>query len=147
MLVTLCALTLALHHPPAAASRPCETASFCNRRQALLSSSAAVALLLRPAQATAAEALAKRVDTQNGYSLSYPEDWSDASKPVRTHLHELLLSSPRGGGVKLGVTIDPVTIDSLEAFGNLDQVSAPLAAARLERARDRPLILTARHLR
>ena len=35
---------------------------------------------------------------------------------MRTHLHELLLSSPQGKGVKLGVTVDPVKIDSLEAF-------------------------------
>jgi hypothetical protein len=110
--------------PATRASPPATT----YRRRALLHSAGGVgALLLLPRRSAAAAALSERVDSQFGYRLAYPDDWSDASKPVRTHLHELLLSSPQGRGVKLGVTVDPVKIDSLEAFGNLDQARAPRA--------------------
>ena len=83
-----------------------------------------------PARAHAAE----RVDDQFSYRLAYPDDWKDGSKPVKTHLHELLLSSPTGRGVKLGVTVDPVKIDSLEAFGTLEQTTERVLG--VERGRD-----------
>jgi hypothetical protein len=83
---------------------------------------------------TAADALTDRADAQFAYRVSYPDDWTDASKPVRTHLHELLLSSPQGSGVKLGITVDPVKIESLEAFGTLDEVTARVLA--VEEGRD-----------
>lgn len=79
--------------------------------------------LLVPSAVSAA-ALTERVDEQFGYRISYPSEWTDAGKPVKTHLHEILLSgASTGKGVKLGVTIDPVKIDSLEAFGDLEQVT------------------------
>jgi hypothetical protein len=67
--------------------------------------------------------LFERKDTQNAYQLSYPTDWSESGKPVKTHLHELLLAGPGAGRQKLGVTIDPVKIDSLEQFGSLAQTT------------------------
>ena len=47
---------------------------------------------------------------------------SPTSKPVKTHLSETLLKSPTKG-VQLGVSIDPVKIDSLEQFGTLATVT------------------------
>jgi hypothetical protein len=75
--------------------------------------------------------LAELADKEFGYRLEYPADWKAAGKPVKTHLHEALLSSP--GGLKLGVTIDPVVIDSLEAFGTLDQVTERVLAVETTR--------------
>ena len=94
-------------------------APVISRRAALLSIGSAAALLApsRPASATELK------DAEFSYRLEYPPDWSEAGKPVKTHLHEVLLSAPSGPAkMKLGVTVDPVKIDSLEAFGNLDQV-------------------------
>ena len=101
-------------------------ATLLPRRQALLHAlGGGAGLLLSPSFASAASGLAERVDSEFAYRVAYPSDWSDAPKPVRTHLHELLLSAPSSEArMKLGVTVDPVKIDSLEAFGNLDQVSA-----------------------
>ena len=126
-------VALAMVHAPAPPawtprSRPAglPLATLLPRRQALLHAlgGGAGLLLSLPASSFASE-LAERVDAEYAYRLAYPSDWSDASKPVRTHLHELLLSAPAGEArMKLGVTVDPVKIDSLEAFGNLDQARA-----------------------
>ena len=67
--------------------------------------------------------LFERKDTQNAYQLSYPTDWAESGKPVKTHLHELLVAGSGPGRSKLGVTIDPVKIDSLEQFGSLAQTT------------------------
>ena len=115
---------------PAAASSP----PLLHRRQAL--AIAVQAGLLLPATAAMAESapLKDLKDAQFAYSISYPDDWKDGSKPVKTHQHELLLSSMTQKGVKLGVTVDPVKIDSLEAFGSLDQTTERVLG--VERTRD-----------
>ena len=93
--------------------------TIISRRSALLSLGTAAALVA-PARPAAASELR---DAEFAYRLTYPDDWSEAGKPVKTHLHEVLLSAPSGPAkMKLGVTVDPVKIDSLEAFGNLEQV-------------------------
>jgi len=104
-------------------------------RRPLLSLGAAATLFSSlPAMAEAA-ALTELVDWDYGYRLSHPSDWSEGGKPVKTHMHERLLSGTRpGAGIKLGVTVDPVKIDSLEAFGTLDQVTERVLG--VEKGRD-----------
>ena len=61
-------------------------------------------------------------DEKFAYRLTYPAGWTPASKPVKTHLSELLIKSPVKG-VSLGVSIDPVKIETLEQFGTAEQAS------------------------
>ena len=124
-LVPLFALALRLPPPPTPhqdVSLTSPSAAAFSRRHALsLGAAAAAATTLAP---PAYAAVIERVDDQFAYRVSFPTDWADAPKPVRTHLHELLLSSPTGyKGGKLGITVDPVKINSLEEFGNLDEVT------------------------
>ena len=66
---------------------------------------------------------AELADAALGFRLAYPADWSAAPKPVKTHQYEALLEAPAPRGVKLGLTVDPVKIDSLEQFGTLATVT------------------------
>ena len=88
------------------------------RRSFLTLAAIAVASPTAPALAS----IANLRDEQFGYSLSYPDDWVPAPKPVKTHLSESLLQSPIRG-VSLGVTVDPVKINSLTQFGTAEQAS------------------------
>jgi len=67
-----------------------------------------------------------------GYSLTFPNDWKAGNKPVRTHLDEINIKG--SGGSELGVSVDPVKIDSLEAFGTAKEVAKKVLGA--EKARD-----------
>jgi hypothetical protein len=90
-------------------------------RRGLLALAAAAVAPLPTAPALASTANLQ--DTQYGFTLSYPDDWVAAPKPVKTHLSESLLQSPIKG-VSLGVTVDPVRISSLRQFGTAEQVCA-----------------------
>ena len=104
-----------------------------SRRTVLLRLFGVAALLAQPDSAPAA-ALAELQDAQYMYRIAYPQEWKAAPKPVKTHMHETLLASPGGRGVKVGVTVDPVKIASLEEFGTLPQVTERVLA--VERKRD-----------
>ena len=93
------------------------------RRSFLTLAAIAVASPTAPALAS----IASLRDQQFGYTLSYPDDWVPAPKPVKTHLSESLLQSPIRG-VSLGVTVDPVKISSLTQFGTAEQASQSLTA-------------------
>mmetsp|Transcript_48550 Transcript_48550/g.105255 ORF Transcript_48550/g.105255 Transcript_48550/m.105255 type:complete len:218 (-) Transcript_48550:94-747(-) len=80
-----------------------------------------------------ASQLAELDDPAFGYRLSYPSGWESKPKPVKTHAAEAILQSPRRG-VSLGVTVDPVKIDSLEQFGTPEQVADRVLA--VEETRD-----------
>ena len=122
---TILAVLSVLQRPPVATR-------WMERRQLMTASFALAGL---PAARTAsATDFAELSDAQYAYHLSYPADWKEAPKPVKTHMHESLLSSTSGKGLKLGITVDPVKIDSLEAFGTLDQVTERVLA--VEAARD-----------
>ena len=100
---------------PRAGSTPVQDALLA-RRSFLTLAAIAVASPTAPALAS----IANLRDEQFGYTLSYPDDWVPAPKPVKTHLSESLLQSPIRG-VSLGVTVDPVKINSLTQFGTAEQ--------------------------
>ena len=147
---------LAALQPPVSSSRV-RTAAFQRRRQrggspvapanfsgdiAVCAWAPAVALglasaLISPSLAALAEAdagIVERVDAANAYKFSLPSDWAESGKPVKTHLHELLMSGTGPGRQKVGITIDPVKIDSLEQFGSLTQTTERVLA--VEQTRD-----------
>ena len=123
LLLTVGLITPPLPAPPTTAPAAATSIHFATRRHALLAA-AAVALVPVSAPQPAYAALSTLADAQYSYSLSYPHDWSEAGKPVKTHLHEVLLSAPSSPArMKLGVTVDPVKINSLAEFGTLDFVT------------------------
>ena len=97
------------------------------RRSLLVLAAIAVAPPTKPAFAS----VANLRDEQFGFTLSYPDDWVPAPKPVKTHLSESLLQSPIKG-VSLGVTVDPVKISSLRQFGSAEQARESLQHCSLE---------------
>ena len=101
------------------------SAPLVERRELLRAAvGAASSLLLLPTRAARAAEDGVVSDAQYGYRLTTPPGWKESPKPVKTHLHELLLSATQGAGKqKLGVTVDPVKINSLEEFGTLDVVT------------------------
>ena len=107
---------------PRAGSTPVQDALLA-RRSFLTLAAIAVASPTAPALAS----IANLRDEQFGYTLSYPDDWVPAPKPVKTHLSESLLQSPIRG-VSLGVTVDPVKINSLTQFGTAEQARQHSAA-------------------
>ena len=93
-------------------------------RRLLLAAAAAALATPQPRAALAlAPGAAELADAALGFRLAYPADWSAAPKPVKTHQYEALLEAPAPRGVKLGLTVDPVKIDSLEQFGTLATVT------------------------
>lgn len=108
--------------PRRAGTAPVQDALLA-RRSFLTLAAIAVASPTAPALAS----IASLRDQQFGYTLSYPDDWVPAPKPVKTHLSESLLQSPIRG-VSLGVTVDPVKINSLTQFGTAEQASQSLTA-------------------
>ena len=100
--------------------------------RACISRVAAAALCSVAWISPAAEPTAELASKAQGYSLRYPADWSSASKPVKIHLSEELLNAP-ARGVSLGVTVDPVRIDSLEQFGTADEVAERVVTTELDR--------------
>ena len=122
-------------------------------RRSLLSATSAAALLLTttaplspappiapralhftPAAATDAEAGAAALETlaADEWALQYPSGWRPTEKPVKTHLSERLLNSDTRKGVSIGVTVDPIKISSLEAFGTPEEVAGRVPARELK---------------
>lgn len=138
-------MALAALQPLSLSSTPCNrqigggSGTFqplsCSHRRSLALGLTSALLVRSPLASWARDeetSLVERVDTSNGYKFSYPSDWSESGKPVKTHLHELLLSG--SGRLKVGITIDPVKIDSLEQFGTLAQTTDRVLD--VERTRD-----------
>ena len=95
--------------------------------------------------AAAAQALAQLVDSEFRYRLILPSDWNPDGKPLKTHLHERLISSPSSTSrAKVGISVDPVKVDSLEAFGTADQTAERVIG--VEKGRDGVKTVTLREV-
>lgn len=102
-------------------------------RRSLLAS--AVAILALPAYRQSAAASLTDVtgfqkftdyeNKQQGYHIQRPEAWSQIGKAGA----DVLFEDVQRKSSKLGVTVSPIRVDSLEAFGDLDNVAARLLAA------------------
>lgn len=138
----VCGLTALLLASTHALQPPAPRPPVVIARRPLLAAAAAAAALAPGSGESHAAELAELRDGEFGYRLSYPAEWGFAPKPVKTHLHEALLA---GGGVKVGVTVDPVKIDSLEQFGTPEQTAERVLA--VEEGRDGVKSVTLRELR
>jgi len=69
--------------------------------------------------------LTRYVDSKKMFELGYPSSWVVASKPGA----EVLFKNPEAKYSNIGVTVSPVTIDSLGKFGSLSEIGEKLAQA------------------
>mmetsp|Transcript_20086 Transcript_20086/g.60671 ORF Transcript_20086/g.60671 Transcript_20086/m.60671 type:complete len:257 (-) Transcript_20086:232-1002(-) len=99
------------------------------RRGALVAVAAVIALPpLLPLAAAADEGstdLQEFRNTQQGYRLQRPAAWAQTSKAGADALFE----DPARKSSTLGVTVSPIRVDSLDAFGDLDAVASRLLQA------------------
>ena len=127
----------------ARSARRCGT----SRRQALVASVALGAWAARDARAADADAdadadaqisdvardngviddasLTPYVDSKFAFELRYPSSWVVASKPGA----QVLFKNPDAKYSNIGVTVSPVTINSLTAFGSVKEIGSKLAEA------------------
>ena len=120
------AATLVLVCGASALRPPRALEASLSRRDALLAGALGPALLsARPTAAAAADARAEDtlVADDGSFSLRFPADaFERYGKPVKTHQLEANIKSRARKGFVIGVAVDPVKLESLEAFGDPDFV-------------------------
>eukprot|EP00468_Gymnochlora_sp_CCMP2014_P009780 CAMPEP_0167763346 /NCGR_PEP_ID=MMETSP0110_2-20121227/13310_1 /TAXON_ID=629695 /ORGANISM="Gymnochlora sp., Strain CCMP2014" /LENGTH=155 /DNA_ID=CAMNT_0007650397 /DNA_START=272 /DNA_END=739 /DNA_ORIENTATION=- len=57
------------------------------------------------------------------YSFSYPSEFKRSPKLVQTHKEEVFFRSTTRKKYNLGLTVDPVTISSLDEFGPVEDIA------------------------
>ena len=72
-----------------------------------------------------APSLERYADERKAFEVGYPSSWVVASKPGA----EVLFKNPDEKYSNIGVTVTPVTIDSLDKFGSLEEIGERLARA------------------
>ena len=71
---------------------------------------------------------------QFGYSITPPPTFVPSNKPLKTHLDEINFSPPSDAkGYAIGVTVDPVRINSMREFGSPGEVAARVVTAEVNR--------------
>jgi len=65
------------------------------------------------------------IDTKFAFELKYPSSWVVASKPGA----QALFKNPDAKYSNIGVTVSPVTINSLTSFGSVTEIGSKLAEA------------------
>jgi len=103
-------------------------------RRRMLNTAALSSFLLFPQSSFAADTTTVEFARQQkdfGYAVRLPENVSQPSnKPLKTHLDEVNFS---GGGINVGITVDPVRINSLKDFGTPEEVAARVVTAEVNR--------------
>ncbi|GKY93635.1 hypothetical protein MPSEU_000330900 [Mayamaea pseudoterrestris] len=66
-----------------------------------------------------------------GYTFQPPSALAEGNKPLKTHLDEVNFFGPNG--FQVGITIDPVRINSLAEFGSPSEVAAKVVLAEVNR--------------
>jgi hypothetical protein len=100
-----------------------------SRRALLAGGAAALAAAALPPPSLAADELVPFSSPNGAYSLLRPAGWEQKSKMGA----DVLFDGPSGSRASLGVTVLPVRVPSLEAFGSLDDVGEKLLAAEREK--------------
>jgi PsbP len=70
---------------------------------------------------------------QFAYKFQPPTLFEQSGKPVKTHLDEVIFKSTSIAGYQIGITIDPVRINSLQQFGTAEEVAAKVVLAEVNR--------------
>jgi hypothetical protein len=67
------------------------------------------------------------------WGFTYPSDFVEAGKPVKTHLEEVNLKSPSRRDYSVGLAVDPIKLESLELFGSPQFVGKRIIHTELKR--------------
>jgi len=68
------------------------------------------------------------------YTVTPPPTFVPGNKPLKTHLDEINFSpEPSIRGYTLGITVDPVRINSIKEFGSPDEIAAKVVTAEVNR--------------
>jgi len=68
------------------------------------------------------------------YTVTPPPTFIPGNKPLKTHLDEINFSpEPSIRGYTLGITVDPVRINSIKEFGTPDEIAAKVVTAEVNR--------------
>jgi hypothetical protein len=117
------------------------TASILSSSLTTLDGSSWVAMATEEVSAATATTTESTTFTQSGkggggpfgYQLTIPPNFVQGGKPVKTHLNEANFNSAVTKGYQLGITVDPVKINSLVEFGTPSEVAARVITAELKR--------------
>jgi len=74
------------------------------------------------------------ISKETGFSIRYPASFKLANKLLKTHKDEVFFKSGRFKKYNFGVTVDPVTIKSLNEFGSKESVGDQIL--KLERGKE-----------
>lgn len=89
-------------------------------------------LTLHPSISQASEIpIFTRQSDRFGYTFQPPVALSEGNKPLKTHLDEVNFFG--SNGYQIGITIDPVRIDTLAQFGTPAEVAAKVVLAEVNR--------------
>lgn len=106
-----------------------ELQGHSNRRRFLKQKTMAAFLWTLPVNAVADERYV-RTTKDFEYTFVPPNGLTASQKPLKTHLDEVNFAN---ADYKFGITVDPVRIDSLAAFGTAEQVAAKVVLAEVNR--------------
>jgi len=75
------------------------------------------------------------VRTQKDFTYEFdpPPGFVQSNKPLKTHLDEVMFSKEGVRGYQYGITVDPVRISSLRAFGTPGEIAAKIVMAEVNR--------------
>lgn len=75
------------------------------------------------------------VRTQKDFTYEFdpPPGFVQSNKPLKTHLDEVIFSMEGVRGYQYGITVDPVRISSLRAFGTPGEIAAKIVMAEVNR--------------
>lgn len=115
--------------------RPKDTSSACSRRSILSAGAGVVTIPWQPKPVRAEEEAVELTEYRDakGFAVSVPATWREKEKPGAS----VLFADPVSKFNQLGVSVEPVKIDSLGEYGSVDDVADRLL--RSERAKDSTL--------
>eukprot|EP01038_Epipyxis_sp_PR26KG_P012011 gene12011-16079_t len=72
-------------------------------------------------------------DNKGQFTFKYPSILEESSKPLKTHKEEVYLKSDKIKGYSVGVTIDPVKINSIKDFSTPAELGDKVVAVELSK--------------
>ena len=78
--------------------------------------------------------LFRRIMSEFRYEIRIPSNMNGPNqKPLKTHFDEVNFKSTTSPGYEIGITVDPVRIDSLIDFGTPEEIAAKVVLAEVNR--------------
>jgi hypothetical protein len=113
--------------------------SFLNKHNAAILSTVACLVVTNPSNAVSSSSDTThspftRTSDRFAYSFQPPDSLTQSNKPLKTHLDEVnFIASDNDKSYQIGITVDPVRINSLVEFGTPAEVAAKVVLAEVNR--------------